>query len=966
MNLLARIHLKNQLPTRWIAAAGATLIALPALSAVNTFQAGTSWNVPGDWSSTAVPATTDALLFSSLYPATTTLDAAFTADTLSFTNSATMAVDANASGTTGRTLTLNNTTVNANGTSDMISLLGGGSVNFGVTASKGVSTLALAASANSITVADGGTFTFGANSTIAGSGKALSFTGNNTGRLVLGAANSYTGGFTLNSGTTVAFSTTSMGTTAGTLNLNGGLLDLEVGTGTQTENYNTVVGGNTTIYPDRSSSGAATQHTLGTLSIGNDTLTINKGPNVTSGSPRINFGILTLTGAATFDTENSSLLVLGLGTTGTTVGNQNLTFQSSDGTGVVSLRAGVASTRSSGTTTLSGGNLTLNSSLTGAVLGTTATSLQLNGGTLTLQFDVFVNAYPTTVGGNTRILSDRATAGGGLAYTLGTLSIGTSTLAVSGGANASSGSANVGFGATTLTGNATFSVTNSGVGTSSSALTLGAVGDGGLGYGLTKTGASKLNLNTAGTYSGNTLVQAGTLVLGNNLAIQNSALDTSGAGSVSLSVTTPTFGGLIGSTALASVITNGYSAVTALTLNPGNNVTNTYSGIIANGAANMNLAKSGAGTQILTGPDTYSGNTTISAGTLTLGAGGSIASTAKVFVGAGSTFDVSAAGFTFSGASPQQTLAGGTTSGIATINAPSQTVTLSTGALLSFHAAGGTSSTVGKISVSGASANLALNNNTITVNVDGAALAAGSYRLLECTGTLTGSTGSAATITGVPMSSGYTATVSTTTGSGGHVDLIVQATPVFSGLSNKTNTFGTASITLSGTVSSTGGSTAVYPANGDTVRATINGQTVSGTVSNTTGGFAIIYNDPSLATDGAGGSPYTITYAYAGNGAQFLIAATNDTSTSLTITNAVTGPATYATNITVSVTSGGLNITWPADHTGWSLQAQTNTLDAGLSNSWFTLPGYETTNSATLPIVATNPMVTYRIFYTIP
>jgi autotransporter-associated beta strand protein len=60
--------------------------------------------------------------------------------------------------------------------------------------------------------------------------------------------------------------------------------------------------------------------------------------------------------------------------------------------------------------------------------------------------------------------------------------------------------------------------------------------------------------------------------------------------------------------------------VTALTLNPGNETTFEYSGIISDGSTGMTLTKTGLGTQILSGPNTYTGATLISAGTLALGA----------------------------------------------------------------------------------------------------------------------------------------------------------------------------------------------------------------------------------------------------------------------------------------------------------------------------------------------------------
>jgi autotransporter-associated beta strand protein len=66
--------------------------------------------------------------------------------------------------------------------------------------------------------------------------------------------------------------------------------------------------------------------------------------------------------------------------------------------------------------------------------------------------------------------------------------------------------------------------------------------------------------------------------------------------------------------------TGNYGSVSEVKLNPGTGASHTYSGVIANGAANMKLTKTGDGTQTLTGPNTYSGDTTVSAGTLTLGA----------------------------------------------------------------------------------------------------------------------------------------------------------------------------------------------------------------------------------------------------------------------------------------------------------------------------------------------------------
>ena len=45
------------------------------------------------------------------------------------------------------------------------------------------------------------------------------------------------------------------------------------------------------------------------------------------------------------------------------------------------------------------------------------------------------------------------------------------------------------------------------------------------------------------------------------------------------------------------------------------------------------------------------------------------------------------------------------------------------------------------------------------------------------------------------------------------------------------------------------------------------------------------------------------------------------------------------TNITFSVAGGTLTLSWPADHTGWLLQAQTNSLSSGLSGNWVDMTG---------------------------
>jgi autotransporter-associated beta strand protein len=149
----------------------------------------------------------------------------------------------------------------------------------------------------------------------------------------------------------------------------------------------------------------------------------------------------------------------------------------------------------------------------------------------------------------------------------------------------------------------------------------------GAGTSMTKEGPGTIVLSGSNIYAGPTAVTAGTLTLGNTNALANSPLDTTNCilgdatNGLKTTVTSLTFGGLTGDKDLASVFTTtsgGFDLVTAIALNPGNAVTTSYTGVIADGAAGMTLAKSGAGTQALSGANNFTGSTTVNAGTLVL------------------------------------------------------------------------------------------------------------------------------------------------------------------------------------------------------------------------------------------------------------------------------------------------------------------------------------------------------------
>jgi hypothetical protein len=67
------------------------------------------------------------------------------------------------------------------------------------------------------------------------------------------------------------------------------------------------------------------------------------------------------------------------------------------------------------------------------------------------------------------------------------------------------------------------------------------------------------------------------------------------------------------------------------------------------------------------------------------------------------------------------------------------------------------------------------------------------------------------------------------------------------------------------------------------------------------------------------------------------------------------------TNITYSVRAGTLSLSWPADHTGWILQVQTNALGLGLGTNWVDVPGSAGANTFAAPISSANGSVFYRL-----
>ncbi len=129
---------------------------------------------------------------------------------------------------------------------------------------------------------------------------------------------------------------------------------------------------------------------------------------------------------------------------------------------------------------------------------------------------------------------------------------------------------------------------------------------------LTKAGTGTLIVSGANTYTGATAISAGTLQLGATNAVPSgSAVTVSGGAIFDLRG----FSDAIGSLAGAGTVTSGAAGAVVLTAG-GNNSSTTFSGVMQNGSGIVALTKTGTGTLTLSGANTYSGATTVSAGVL--------------------------------------------------------------------------------------------------------------------------------------------------------------------------------------------------------------------------------------------------------------------------------------------------------------------------------------------------------------
>ena len=249
--------------------------------------------------------------------------------------------------------------------------------------------------------------------------------------------------------------------------------------------------------------------------------------------------------------------------------------------------------------------------LSGNISGAGSAIMNAGGGTMTMSG---ANTYTgsTNVTGGTLVVSgglSSSTAvnvGGGAYFNIAR----TNTVASIVG----SGTINLGNGYTLTAGDDNNSTTFSGV--------ISGAGS------LAKSGTGTLTLTNSETYTGSTNVTAGTLVVTGYLSDSTAVNVTSGASYSVLSNDT------VASIAGGGTINLG----SGYTLTSGSGGSTTFSGVIAGAGG---LTKAGAGTTLmLTGSNTYSGTTTVSAGSLMVGNGtanGSVNVSSNIAIGSGAT-----------------------------------------------------------------------------------------------------------------------------------------------------------------------------------------------------------------------------------------------------------------------------------------------------------------------------------------
>ena len=658
------------------------------------------------------------------------------------------------------------------------------------------------------------------------------------------------------------------------------------------------------------------------------------------------------------------------------------------GTGTVTMNAG--NVNASGSNYYSGATL-INSGITflsssnglGADGGITVNSA--NGAELYITANVDVGLKPLSIGGAGVSGAGALRKGGAgttTCYGPVTLSADT-TISVDSGATLNLTNAS---GLNGSAANANLTLAGSGAGNLAGPLALGA--------GNLTVGGGTWTVAPNNSFSGLTTINGGSLLisapssLGPVPASFNPSQITLNGGLLGAATNVTLNDGNRGVTITDNATTSGFTVVSNATLTVSNNIT---------GDAASVLNKTGPGTLVLNGPNTFSGELNIDSGSTSANDGTTVianpAAIANVLAVPGFPYiyirnnnsgsstlaldgtlgdvmvtpDISVAGRNV--ATPAvDNLAGNNTisgnftlvvggasyviqsdSGILTLSAnlPYATPT-SSGRILTFTGAG-------SIAMSGAIQDGSSNGSSnVWVNV----LKTGTGLLsLPAANTYSGTT---VISNGVVFLTGSMNSLGGVTGAGGLLmgnGTISGPVTVVAGGSieaGTTNTLGT--LTLGSTLTLGGNTVAKINAatSGSDLFSGQSSVTYGGTLTVTNlGGTPALGNSFTLFSPGASASNFSSILGSPGSGLAYSF--TNG------ILTVVKGPASNPTNLLFSVSGNTLTLSWPADHTGWYLQMQTNNLSMGLGTNWVDVPNSQSVNSTNISIDPTRPAVFYRL-----